>query len=276
MAKIIIFAENFYRIMKKAYLILYILVTATLFLTGCGSSKKVVYFQNADDVSLEASRMLYDAKIMPKDLLSISIYTTDPEASAPFNLFVAASQGATQSSARSNEYLVDNEGNIEFPVLGKLHVGNMTKSQCQDMIVDKLKAYLAKDEKPIVKVGLASYRVTVLGEVAGPKVVPVTTEKMSVLEAIAMAGDLTIYGKRDNVLLIRESSTGEKTMHRLDLTDANLINSPYYYLQQNDVVYVEPNKTKARNSGISTSTTIWLTVVSSLTSLASLIISITR
>lgn len=262
--------------MKKTSLILYILATAMLFLTGCGSSKNVVYFQNADDVSLEASRMLYDAKIMPKDLLAISIYTTDPEVSAPFNLFMAASQGATQSSTKTNEYLVDNEGNIEFPVLGKLHVGGMTKNECQDMIAGKLKAYLAQGENPIVKVGLSSFRVTVLGEVTSPKVVPVATEKMSVLEAIAMAGDLTIYGKRENVLLIRESSTGEKTMHRLNLTDANLINSPYYYLQQNDVVYVEPNKTKARNSGISTSTTIWLTVVSSLTSLASLIVSITR
>lgn len=262
--------------MKKTSLILYILATAMLFLTGCGSSKKVVYFQNADDVSLEASRMLYDAKIMPKDLLAISIYTTDPEVSAPFNLFMAASQGATQSSTKTNEYLVDNEGNIEFPVLGKLHVGGMTRTQCQEMIAGRLKPYLAEGENPMVTVGMSSYRVTVLGEVSSPQVVPVTTEKMSILEAIATAGDLTIYGKRDNVLLIREKETGEKEMHRFNLTDANLINSPYYYLQQNDVVYVEPNKAKAKNASISTSTTIWLSIASTLLSMTSVIISIAR
>ncbi|MCM1079885.1 MAG: polysaccharide biosynthesis/export family protein [Bacteroidales bacterium] len=262
--------------MKKIYL-LFSFVVAVVILTGCSSSKNVVYFQNADEVSLEASRILYDAKIMPKDMLSISVYTTDPETSAPFNLFASAAQGATGgSNTKANTYLVDNDGCIDFPVLGRLHVLGMTKNQCQNMIAEKMKPYLSVDETPIITVEMSSYRVTVLGEVASPKVVPVTTEKMSILEALAVAGDLTIYGKRDNILLIREDAAGKKTMHRLDITDANLINSPYFYIQQNDVIYVEPNKVKARNSAISTSTTIWLTLVSSLVSIASLVVSIAK
>ena len=238
--------------MKKIYQILYIAM-AIVMLASCGSSKDVVYFQNADEISVEASRMLYDAKIMPKDQLTIFIHTTDPQASAPFNVSASAPQGVG--------YLVDNEGNIDFPVLGKLHVGGMTRTQCQEMIAGRLKPYLAEGENPMVTVGMSSYRVT---------------EKMSILEAIATAGDLTIYGKRDNVLLIREKETGEKEMHRLNLTDANLINSPYYYLQQNDVVYVEPNKAKAKNASISTSTTIWLSIASTLLSMTSVIISIAK
>ena len=123
---------------------------------------------------------------------------------------------------------------------------------------------------------MASYRVTVLGEVASPGVVPVNSEKMSILEALAQAGDLTIYGKRDNVLLIREDAAGEKHQYRINLNDANLINSPYYYLQQNDLVYVEPNGTKAKNSAIGQSTTLWFSFVSILTSVAALVVNIVR
>ena len=121
---------------------------------------------------------------------------------------------------------------------------------------------------------MASYRVTVLGEVQSPKVVPVTTEKMSILEALAQAGDLTIYGKRTNVMLIREDAQGEKHIHRLNLNDANIFNSPYYYLQQNDIIYVQPNNIKAKNSDIGSSTTIWTAFVSVAISIASLVVNI--
>lgn len=125
--------------MKKIYFFFPLLI-AVMTLMSCGTSKKIVYFQNADEVSLEASRMLYDAKIMPKDLLSISVHTTDAQASAPFN--ITSSQGAGGTS--NNGYLVDNDGNIEFPILGKLHVSGLTKNQCQDMIAAKLKPYFLK------------------------------------------------------------------------------------------------------------------------------------
>ena len=123
---------------------------------------------------------------------------------------------------------------------------------------------------------MASYRVTVTGEVSRPGVIPVSTEKMSVIEAIAQAGDLTIYGKRDNVLLVREDATGQKRAVRLNLNDGNIFSSPYYYVQQNDIIYVEPNRVKAKNSAIGQSTTIWFSFIGIVTSVASLLVNILR
>ena len=222
--------------------------------------------------------MLYDAKIMPKDQLTITVITTDPQASAPFNLSVTntvGTSGQLSSGGGSLQgYLVDNTGYINFPVIGKIHVAGLTKGQCEDLILSKLKPYLSEQEKPVVTVRMASYRVTVLGEVGHPSVVPVSTEKMSVLEAIAQAGDLTIYGQRNNVMLIREDAAGEKHVYRLNLNDANLFNSPYYYLQQNDIIYVQPNGVKAKNSDIGTSTTLWMSFVSIAISIASFVVNV--
>ena len=251
-----------------------------LVIGSCGSTKKIAYFQNVDTLSLAASKGLYDAKIMPKDELTITVLTTNPEVSAPFNLTVnskVGSSGQMSSGGGSLQgYLVDNDGNINFPIVGKLHVSGMTKTECEDMIKEKITPYLAKTENPIVTVRTSSYRVTVIGEVGSPKVVPVTTGQISIIEALAQAGDLSIYGKRDNVLLIREDSTGQKHSYRLNLNDANLFNSPYYYLQQNDIVYVEPNKVKAKNSTIGSSTTLWFSFIGIVTSVASLVLSILR
>jgi polysaccharide export outer membrane protein len=251
-----------------------------LLISSCTGSKQVAYFQNADTVDLASSAGLYDAKIMPKDMLTITVSTTTPEAAMPFNLSVANTVGTTgnlsSGSGTLQGYLVDNDGNINFPVVGIIHVVGLTKNGCQDLILEKIKPYLSNTERPVVTVRMSSYRVTVSGEVGNPGVVPVTTEKMSVIEALASAGDLTIYGKRDNVMLIREDATGEKSIHRLNLNDANLINSPYYYLQQNDILYVEPNKVKARNSSIGESTTLWFSLVGIVTSVASLIVNILR
>jgi len=265
--------------MKKV-LIPFLLMAIVIMMGSCGSSKQIAYFQNIDTLSLAASKGLYDAKIMPKDELTITVLTTNPEVSAPFNLTVnskVGSSGQMSSGGGSLQgYLVDNDGDINFPVVGKLHVAGMTKTECEDMIKEKITPYLAKTENPIVTVRTSSYRVTVIGEVGSPKVVPVTTGQMSIIEALAQAGDLSIYGKRDNVLLIREDATGEKHSYRLNLNDANLFNSPYYYLQQNDIVYVEPNKVKAKNSTIGSSTTLWFSFVGIVTSVASLVLSVIR
>lgn len=267
--------------MKKLICLFAVAMTLVLTLGSCSGSKHVAYFQNADSISLAASKMLYDAKIMPKDQLTITVITTDPKASAPFNLSVSNTIGTNGQlgyggGGSLQGYLVDNEGNIEFPIIGKLHVAGLTKTQCEDLIKSKVAPYLAATENPIVTVRMASYRVTVIGEVGHPGVVSVPTEKMSVIEALAQSGDLTIYGKRTNVMLIREDAEGEKHIHRLNLNDANLINSPYYYLQQNDILYVEPNKVKAKNSAIGSSTTIWFSFVGIVTSVASLLVNILR
>lgn len=261
---------------------LFFIVFAVLCMTlgSCGSSKQIAYFQNADSLNYAASKGLFDAKIMPKDLLTITVSTTDPKAATPFNLSVTNTLNATgylsTGAGSLQTYLVDNDGFINFPVVGQLKVGGMTKRQCENYIRDKILPYMSKTENPIVTVKMASFKVTVAGEVKAPGVFNVDQEKISVIEALARAGDLTIYGKRGNVLLIRENATGEKSVHRLNLNDANLINSPYYYLQQNDYLYVEPNSVQAKNSAIGSSTTIWISVVSILTSVASLVVNVLK
>ncbi len=248
-------------------------VTVILMMVGCGSSKQVAYWQNIDSISLAASKGLFDAKIMPKDELTILVQTTDPLTSEPFNL---RSTGQTSSKNQITGYLVDNDGMINFPIVGKIHVAGLTKTECEDLIKSKIQPYLARTENPLVSVRTSSYRITVIGEVNKPGVIPVATEKISLVEALAEAGDMTVYGKRDNVLLVREDKSGEKHKVRLNMNDANIINSPYYYLQQNDIVYVEPHKVKARNTFFGSNTSIFYSVIGITTSLASLLITILR
>jgi polysaccharide export outer membrane protein len=251
-------------------------------LCSCGSTKNIPYFKNADQVDLSQSEYLYDARIMPKDILTITVNTVNPEASAPYNLVVSTAlntgnSGQNIGTQRALQtYLVDNSGNIDFPVLGTLTVGGLTKSECEKMIHDKLLPYLNATENPVVTVRMSNYKISVLGEVNRPGMFTVGNEKINILEALAQAGDLTIYGVRDKVKLIREDAKGRKDVITLNLNDANIINSPYYYLQQNDIVYVEPNKVKARNSTIGQSTTIWLSATSILVSLTSLLYNVLK
>ena len=257
------------------------LLLAAVLLTACGSTKNVAYLKNSDLVNLSQSQYLYDARIMPKDVLSITVTTTNPAAAAPFNLSVYSSlSGSSNQSLYSNHvlqsYLVDNGGNIDFPVIGMLHVGGLTKGECEAMIHDKIKPYMNEKENPVVTVRMANYKISVLGEVGRPGMYTVGNEKINILEALAQAGDLTIYGKRDCVKLIREDEHGSKQIYTLNLNDAGLITSPYYYLQQNDIVYVEPNKVKARNASIGQSTSLWLTSTSILISLTSLMYNILK
>ena len=254
---------------------------AALLLTSCGSTKNVAYFQNSDSINFENSRFLYDARIMPKDQITISVNTTTPEASLPFNLLLqnAYQQGRTISSGAGGTlmpYLVDNSGNINFPIVGKLHVGGLTKNEAEKLVAEKIRPYMAENENPVVTVTMASYSVSVLGEVARPGSFQVSREKITILEALAQAGDLTIYGVRDRVKLIREDATGKKSMVTLNLNDANIVNSPYYYLQQNDVLYVEPNNVKAQNSKVGQTTTLWFSATSILISLTSLLYNILK
>ena len=258
--------------MKKLLLPIMV-VTMILMMVGCGSSKEVAYWQNIDSISLAASKGLYDAKIMPKDELTILVQTTDPLTSEPFNL---RSTGQTSSKNQITGYLVDNDGMINFPIVGKIHVAGLTKTECEDLIKSKIQPYLARTENPLVSVRTSSYRITVIGEVNKPGVIPVATEKISLVEALAEAGDMTVYGKRDNVLLVREDKSGEKHKVRLNMNDANIINSPYYYLQQNDIVYVEPHKVKARNTFFGSNTSIFYSVIGITTSLVSLLITVLR
>lgn len=255
----------------------FLLGVITLILASCSSYKQVPYLQNAAIVNTSEPQPLYDAKIMPKDLLTITVNTTDPEAAAPFNLTVQSSINAARTTTLTQQptlqqYLVNNEGNIDFPVLGTLHIGGLTKSEAEDLIREKLKPYLR--ETPIVTVRMTNYKISVLGEVARPGTFTVSNEKVNVLEALAMAGDMTIWGMRNNVKLVREDATGKREIVYLDLNDADIVTSPYYYLQQNDIIYVTPNETKAKNSDIGQSTTLWLSATSILISMVNLLINV--
>lgn len=265
--------------MKKN--ILFVAMAASVMsLSSCGSSKDVPYFQNINEVTYNNPNELYDAKIMPKDILTITVSTTDPKAATPFNLTISEPLSITgrvnTSGGTLQTYLVDNNGDIVYPVIGTLHVKGMTVRECEALIKQKIMPYLSATENPVVTVKMSNFKVSVFGEVARPNTFTVSTGKINVLEALAQAGDMTIYGKRDNVTIIREDAEGKKTYHQMDLRDANIINDPYFYLQQNDVVYVEPNTVKTRNAAIGTSTTLTFSAVSVLISLSSLIVNIAR
>jgi len=251
-----------------------------LLMASCTSHKDVPYFQNAATADLSQSAFLYDARIMPKDQLTITVSTINEEAAAPFNLTVptpyTVNSRSTYSQAMLQTYLVDNQGKINFPIIGELKVGGLTKSEAELMIQQKIQPYINEQEKPIVTVRMTGYQISVIGEVARPGTFTVSREKITVLEALAQAGDLTIYGQRKNVQLIREDANGQKSIHLLDLTDANLVNSPYYYMQQNDVINVTPNKVKAQNSSVGSMTTLWFSATSILISLTSLLYNILK
>ena len=231
------------------------LFSLPLLLAACTSYKNVPYLQNPEVVNDFGEILpLYDAKIMPKDLLSITVNTT------------------TQPTLQ--QYLVNNSGEIDFPVIGTLRVGGLTKNEAESLIRERLRPYLK--EAPIVTVRMANYKISVLGEVARPGSFTIGNEKVNVLEALAMAGDMTIYGVRDNVKLIREDESGKRKIINLDLNNAGIVTSPYYYLKQNDILYVTPNETKAKNSDIGNSTTLWVSSISILVSIAGLLVNILK
>lgn len=183
-------------------------------------------------------------KIQPDDVLDIKVSSLSPESNTLFNQGViataGASAGAGSGSSAAEGYLVDSAGYIRYPVLGKVKVGGLTKEQAVQKLESRLQEYL---REPVVNMRYLNYRVTILGEVSNPSTFILPAEKINILTALGMAGDLTVYGKRENVLLIREEN-GIRKMARINLNSRELLNSPYFYLQQNDVIYVEPVKTK--------------------------------
>ena len=271
-------SAKYFNFMKKLSL-LFFFVTAILIFNGCSSSKNVAYIQGAgegDAFGYAQTTPLYDAKILPKDLLTITVSATDPEAVQPFNLTVPSltTGTSTYSQPSLQAYLVDNNGQINFPVIGMITVGGLTKRQAEEKIAGLLLKYLK--ESPLVTVKFVNYKISVLGEVARPNTFTIANEKVNIFEALAMAGDMTIWGRRDNVKIIREDVNGNKNVVLMNLNDRDIIFSPNYYLQQNDVVYVEPNKTKAKNSEIGSATGIWLSATSILISVATLLINVLK
>ena len=261
----------------KKYLFLSLLFT----LMSCTAYKDVPYFQNAATYDSSVSAGLPDITIKPKDMLTIFVTSTDEEAVAQFNIRdprpideerVAAGQVRASRSRTGlvHGYLVDNNGEIDFPVLGHLKVEGLTIEQANSMIKSKIAPYLNANADYLVNVNINNFEVTVMGEVKNPDVFSVTRNRLTVLEALALAGDMTVYGKRDNVKILRELTDGTYEVHELDLRDANIVNSPYYYLQQRDVVYVEPNTAMAQNASVGRTKTLWIRGIHIVISLGSL------
>lgn len=252
-------------------------IAALFFATSCTSYKKVPYIQNSDSIAFIAQvDTVHESRILPRDLLSIIVISpTSPEAALPYNMLVSSSyesRSTLTSQPTYQTYLVDNNGNIQFPVVGELHVAGLTKKEVEELILEKIKgAFIAP---PLVTVRFADFKISVLGEVTSPGTYNVTNDKVNIFQALAMAKDMTIYGLRDNVKVIREDEKGKTNVYELDLTDASVVNSPCYHLRQNDVVYVTPNKAKAKGSDIGSSTSLWFSATSILISLTSLLYNI--
>ncbi|MBW1296525.1 polysaccharide biosynthesis/export family protein [Aquimarina litoralis] len=236
----------------RSYNILLLLVI-TAFTFSCKTPTNVVYFQESQDLEKIKSANSFTPVFKVDDVVSIMVSATDMDAARPFNLMQGSSlpvagdasgAGSAANGGGEPTYLIDEEGNIDFPVLGKLKISGLTRVQIKDMIKEKLKVYI-KD--PIVNVRLKNFKITVIGEVGQPGSFTIPNERITIIEAIGLAGDLTIMGKRGNVMVIREND-GVNTYHRVDLTSKSIFDSPVYYLAQNDVLYVEPNEARVKNS----------------------------
>lgn len=265
--------------MNRIILIICLLVC----LTGCKTQEKINYLQDVEPGVPQQIESRQSIIIQPKDMLSIIVSTKDPELAAMFNMSVQANRaGYPKENYSSSQYLsgyvVDNNGDIDFPVLGKIHAAGLSRWALQEKIAQELtERDLLKDM--VVTVEFMNFKVSVLGEVKNPGTYSIQGDKVTILEAIAMAGDLTIYGLRDEVYVIREEN-GERQNFKLDLRSKDIFNSPAYYLRQNDIIYVQPNEVRAGQSTINQnsvrSVSLWLSITSLLTSIAILVVNLVK
>lgn len=236
---------------------------------SCASYKDIIYFQDIDDVELTPLSSEFEAVIKKDDRLTIVVSGPDKSVTAPYNLTLGETGNGYTSSTdpeRSTlSYLVDAEGNIDFPTLGTIHVEGMTRNQ----LVDYLTAEIGKDVKdPIVYISFRNYKITILGEVRNPGTYTMESEKINILQALGKAGDLNLTAQRDGILLIREVN-GEQKHYKIDLKDSHVLDSPYFYLQQNDVLYIPPSPTRVATA--TTATGIWSVILSSVTTTIALL-----
>ena len=248
-----------------------LLITVLLF--SCASKDDVVYFNGMNSSDNSIGLDSYTPTYHIEDELIIVVNAMDAEAAKPFNK-VAISVTTELQDARGRErlqtYRIDSEGNIDFPVIGKIKMAGLNREQAIEMLKEKLTDYI---KNPIVDIETVNYKITVLGEVNRPGTYTATNERITIIEAIALAGDLTIYGERENVLVIQDYD-GKKTYTRVNLKSNEIFDSPVYYLSQNDVVYVEPNQTRARNSSIGAQTGVILSSLGLLISMTALVVTI--
>ena len=227
-------------------------------LSSCASKSDVVFFQDAQTFETLVDKSTFVPKFKVDDVISIHVSTINPELSAPFNLIRGSREGGI--GQEQVDYIVDKDGEIDFPVIGKIKVVGLSPQEVRVLLRDELSEYL---KEPIINIRLRNFTVTILGEVNRPGTYDVNGEQITILEALGFAGDLTIKGMRENILVIRDFN-GAKTYSRIDLTSKNALKSPVYYLTQNDVVYVEPNQSAITQSSLDNRATIWVSIASVL------------
>ena len=258
-----------------------LLVLTSLLIFSCKTQPTdVVYFKNSENLDKKSFKKPYDQVYKPGDIISIFVSATDMVTARPFNLDQGNSiedsgegENSGSGSSVAPTYPIDANGNIEFPVLGELKVGGLTNIQVKKLIKEQLKTYI---NDPVVNVKLTNFKITILGEVNSPGSYTFSNNKVTIIDALGLSGDLTIKGKRKNITVIRENDT-IKTFHKIDITSKDIFDSPAYYLNQNDIVYVEPNESRARESvkkdnklgiilgAVATITSIALSVVTIIT-----------
>lgn len=242
---------------------------------SCKPREELVYYQNIDGLASSDQLNTYEIKIQPDDVLTIIVSAEDPETAIPFNLsaisvpsVVNKNMMAFRGQEAIQSYLVDAAGNIDFPVLGKMNIGGKSRTEVLRLLETKISKYI---KNPIINIRLMNFKISLQGEVNLPGTYPINSDRVTLIEALTMAKDLTIYGKRNNILVIREVN-GVKSYNRIDITKADFINSPFYYLAQNDVVYVEPNKTRINGAAIGTNTGVIISITSLLITVITLIV----
>ncbi|MEO9513924.1 MAG: polysaccharide biosynthesis/export family protein [Flavobacteriaceae bacterium] len=242
-------------------------LTILLLIGSCASKKEIVYFQDASNFETMVDKNSFEPKFKVDDVISIFVSTLDNEASIPFNLF----RGGTEDGIRPEQvnYIVDSHGEIDFPVIGKVKIAGLSPEETRILLRERLSDYL---RNPIINIRLTNFTITILGEVSRPGTYPVNGERITILEGLGLAGDLTIKGQRENVMVIRDFD-GTKVYNRVDLTSKELLSSPVYYLTQNDVVYVEPNQSAVTASSLDNRASIAVSIASVLITSAVLILS---
>ncbi len=244
------------------------LISVILLLNACASPKKIVYFQDMEGITVNDTILNFEPVIQFGDMLSINVSAIEAEAAIPFNLYETPLISGSVANAKPLTYLVNADGAINFPVIGTLKVGGLTTKQITEKLTIALADYI---KNPIINIRLTNFKVTVLGEVKTPGSFTVANERITIIDAIGLAGDLTIHGQRKSVLLIREIQ-GKRAFVTIDLTNKELFNSPYYYLAQNDAIYVAPNKTQVNASAVGTNTGVIVSSASLLIALIALIL----
>jgi len=250
-------------------------IVFTLFLTACGSSKNIIYFQDIDQsaIAFYQDAANYEVRIMPYDNLLITVSTPgSPLASEPYNLISNNMRGYA-ATLENYGYLVDENGFINFPELGKIFVAGQTKVELTNFLQKRIAQYI---DNPVVNIRLMNYTIAVMGEVARPGSYTVANERISLPDALAKAGDMTIYGSRRNVLVCRIESDGEKKFYRVDMTSPRVFFSEAYYLQQNDIVYVQPNKSRVQAAYVNPMLGTYLSITSLLLTITNIMINLLK